>query len=146
MAIRSSRRCTQIDAAIGQRIRTLRRVRGVTQKALGETLGVSCQQVQKYERGMNTLGPSQLVQLSTYFDVPVGRFFDGMEIDLDGGVVAKTETENDLNERVLEVAFRMNAVSDTMVRDSLLDLVGSLASALAEGFTLARRRESPPGQ
>jgi hypothetical protein len=84
--------------------------------------------------------------LSSYFDVPVSRLFDGMEIDIDGNVVAKPETENDLHERVLEVAFRMNAVPDSGVRDRLLDLVGSLAAALAGDFALVRRRGNPPPQ
>jgi transcriptional regulator with XRE-family HTH domain len=146
MAKRKNGRCTEIDVAIGQRIRTLRRVRGITQTKLGEALGVSFQQIQKYEKGVNTLGPSQLVRLSSYFDVPVSRLFDGMEIDIDGNVVAKPETENDLHERVLEVAFRMNAVPDSGVRDRLLDLVGSLAAALAGDFALVRRRGNPPPQ
>ncbi|WP_413207752.1 helix-turn-helix domain-containing protein [Rhodospirillum sp. A1_3_36] len=146
MAKRKNGRCTEIDVAIGQRIRTLRRVRGITQTKLGEALGVSFQQIQKYEKGVNTLGPSQLVRLSSYFDVPVSRLFDGMEIDIDGNVVTKPETENDLHERVLEVAFRMNAVPDSGVRDRLLDLVGSLAAALAGDFTLVRRRGNPPPQ
>ncbi|WP_413208023.1 helix-turn-helix domain-containing protein [Rhodospirillum sp. A1_3_36] len=146
MAKRKNGRCTEIDVAIGQRIRTLRRVRGITQTKLDEALGVSFQQIQKYEKGVNTLGPSQLVRLSSYFDVPVSRLFDGMEIDIDGNVVARTETENDLHERVLEVAFRMNAVPDGGVRDRLLDLVGSMAAALAGDLALVRRRGNPPPQ
>jgi transcriptional regulator with XRE-family HTH domain len=143
MAKRKVGRCSHVDTIIGQRIRTLRRVRGVTQTKLGDALGVSFQQVQKYERGINTLGPTQLVRLSTFFGVPVSRLFDGMGIDDNGGVVIVATTENDLNERVLEVAFRMNALSDG-VRDRLLDLVGMIATALSKDFSLGKRVNPPP--
>jgi hypothetical protein len=76
--------------------------------------------------------------------VPVSRLFDGMGIDDNGGVVTVATTENDLNERVLEVAFRMNALSDTGVRDRLLDLVGMIATALSKDFSLGKRGNLPP--
>jgi transcriptional regulator with XRE-family HTH domain len=140
MGKRKFERCSKIDSAIGRRIRTLRDVRRVTQAQIGEVLGVSFQQIQRYEQGVNTLGPTQLVRLASYFGIPVGRFFDGMGIDEEGGVTTLTKTQNDLNARVLDVALQMNAVPNTVARDKFLDLVSVLAGVLSGDRSFAPRR------
>ena len=64
-----------IDLLVGSRIRTFRKSRGMSQAQLGEKLGVTFQQVQKYENGMNRVGASRLQMMSTALGVPVGHFF-----------------------------------------------------------------------
>ena len=64
-----------IDLLVGSRIRKFRKGRGMTQAQLGEKLGVSFQQVQKYENGKNRVGASRLQMISTALDVPVGHLF-----------------------------------------------------------------------
>ncbi|TPW36314.1 helix-turn-helix domain-containing protein [Oecophyllibacter saccharovorans] len=64
-----------IDASIGQKIRQLRNEHRVTQEKLGEVLGVSFQQVQKYERGVNRISAGKLYHIARLFSVPVSHFF-----------------------------------------------------------------------
>ena len=65
------------DAYVGSRLRLLRTKQNITQQGIAERLGISFQQFQKYEKGLNRIGASRLQHLSQLFDVPVGFFFDG---------------------------------------------------------------------
>lgn len=67
-----------IDVHVGSRIRLRRTLMGLSQERLGEALGLTFQQVQKYERGINRVGASRLYDLSRALDVPISFFFDGM--------------------------------------------------------------------
>ena len=64
-----------IDLLVGSRIRMFRKGRSMGQAQLGEKLGVTFQQVQKYENGKNRVSASRLQMISTALDVPVGQFF-----------------------------------------------------------------------
>ena len=65
-----------IDRLVAARIRTQRKVRGLSQTALGKALGMHYQQVQKYENGKNWLGASRLQQIAKALDVPPDFFFE----------------------------------------------------------------------
>jgi len=67
-----------IDVHVGGRIRLRRSLMGMSQEKLGEALGLTFQQVQKYERGANRVGASRLFDLSRILEVPVGFFFDDL--------------------------------------------------------------------
>ena len=67
-----------IDVHVGKRLRLRRTLLGMSQERLGELLGLTFQQVQKYERGANRIGSSRLFQLGQILDVPVSFFFDDM--------------------------------------------------------------------
>ena len=67
-----------IDVHVGQRIRLRRTLMGMSQEKLGEAIGLTFQQVQKYERGANRVGSSRLFDLAKVLDVPVSFFFDDM--------------------------------------------------------------------
>ena len=71
-------RSSPIDAHVGGRIRLRRTLMGMSQERLGEALGLTFQQVQKYERGVNRVGASRLFDLSRVLDVPISFFFDDM--------------------------------------------------------------------
>lgn len=71
-------RTSPIDAHVGSRIRLRRTLMGMSQERLGEALGLTFQQVQKYERGANRVGASRLFDLSRVLDVPISFFFDDM--------------------------------------------------------------------
>src|SRR6187399_406086 len=66
-----------IDIHVGGRIRLRRTLLGMSQEKLGEALGLTFQQVQKYERGANRIGASRLQQISEVLQVPVSFLFDG---------------------------------------------------------------------
>src|SRR5256885_15946505 len=71
-------RPSPIDVHVGSRIRLRRTLLGMSQERLGEALGLTFQQVQKYERGVNRVGASRLFDLSRVLDVPISFFFDDM--------------------------------------------------------------------
>jgi transcriptional regulator with XRE-family HTH domain len=67
---------SSIDAHVGSRVRLRRMLIGMSQEKLGELLGLTFQQVQKYEKGANRIGASRLFDISTILGVPVSYFFD----------------------------------------------------------------------
>jgi len=77
-----------IDVEVGQRIRIQRLAAGLSQSELAERIGVTFQQVQKYEKGMNRVGAGRLTKIARVLNVPIGSFFDGREeiqqVELEG--------------------------------------------------------------
>src|ERR1700756_2733344 len=71
------RRPNPIDIHVGSRVRFRRMLLGMSQEKLGEKLGLTFQQVQKYEKGINRIGASRLQQISRTLDVPPAYFFEG---------------------------------------------------------------------
>ncbi|HEV7368994.1 helix-turn-helix transcriptional regulator [Arenibaculum sp.] len=68
----------EIDVHVGQRLRLRRMLKGISQERLGEKLGLTFQQIQKYERGINRIGASRLYEIAQILDVPIGYFFEEM--------------------------------------------------------------------
>jgi transcriptional regulator with XRE-family HTH domain len=66
-----------IDKHVGSRVRMRRMMLGMSQEKLGDSLGLTFQQVQKYEKGTNRIGASRLQQISHILQVPVSFFFEG---------------------------------------------------------------------
>jgi len=71
-----------IDVHVGSRVRARRTMLGLSQEGLANRLGITFQQVQKYERGANRMGSSRLYDISVALDVPVSFFFDDMPDDI----------------------------------------------------------------
>jgi transcriptional regulator with XRE-family HTH domain len=68
-------RANAVDAAVGARIRNLRLRNGLSQTELGEQIGVTFQQIQKYEKGTNRISASRLAALAKFFGLPVAAFY-----------------------------------------------------------------------
>ncbi|WP_141680592.1 helix-turn-helix domain-containing protein, partial [Agrobacterium rubi] len=66
-----------IDTHVGSRIRGRRAMLGISQATLGDSLGISFQQVQKYEKGTNRVGAGRLQRIAELLDVPITFFFEG---------------------------------------------------------------------
>ena len=81
---RQERRPNPIDVHVGARLRLRRTLLGMSQEKLGQAIGLTFQQVQKYERGANRIGASRLYDLSRVLDVPVSFFFEEMAPGLAG--------------------------------------------------------------
>jgi transcriptional regulator with XRE-family HTH domain len=130
-----------IDVHVGARVRLRRTLMGMSQEKLGEAIGLTFQQVQKYERGANRVGASRLFDLSRVLDVPVSFFFDDMPdgvskqsprlinagtvdeiVDLPGSdPMTKRET--------LELVRAYYRITDPQVRRRIFDLAKVLAKA-----------------
>lgn len=76
--MRKGARANVVDVQAGARLRARRRHSGLSQTKLAEQIGVTFQQVQKYEKGKNRMGSSRLQQLAHILEVPVSYFFDGI--------------------------------------------------------------------
>ena len=129
-----------IDVHVGSRIRLRRTLLGMSQERLGEALGLTFQQVQKYERGVNRVGASRLFDLSRVLDVPISFFFDDMPEPL-AAVYGSTSTrrnagfgeaqegfgDDTLNRReTLELVRAYYRITDPSVRKRVFELIKSL--------------------
>jgi transcriptional regulator with XRE-family HTH domain len=128
-------RINPIDMHVGRQIRQRRAALGVSQEQLAGVLGVSFQQVQKYERGVNRVGASRLHDLARALDVPIGFFFDhapGSRPGLAGAVRGMRETQQGLDDDILnrretlDLVRAFSNILDPDVRRHVLDLVRSL--------------------
>ncbi len=81
MARKRNQEYAYVDEHVGDRIRVRRTLLGMGQERLGEALGLSFQQVQKYEKGTNRVSASRLFQLAKIFSVPVPHFFENVPVD-----------------------------------------------------------------
>lgn len=117
---RRSEENVAVDTHVGQRMRLRRTLLGLSQEVLGERLGLTFQQVQKYERGANRIGASRLYDLSRVLEVPVSFFFDGM----DGGAA---NAEPDLKRWQLETVRHLEKLPEQQ-RKAVYSLVAALAA------------------
>ncbi|MGU3538431.1 helix-turn-helix domain-containing protein [Methylobacterium sp. A54F] len=115
---------THADHSIGTRIAALRISRGVSQTALGTAIGVSFQQVQKYESGRNRVGAGRLQAIADLLEVPIATFFDEDESE------ASDHGEALIGLRAagaLDLVKAYSAIRDDQVRREVLALVKSAA-------------------
>lgn len=82
---RHVRTATEVDAFVGSQLKSLRKLAGYSQTELANKVGVTFQQIQKYERGTNRIGASRLWGFCNVFDVSPNKFFDGVEAFLEEG-------------------------------------------------------------
>jgi len=119
-------RASPIDAHVGARIRLRRTLMGMSQERLGEALGLTFQQVQKYERGVNRVGASRLFDLSRVLDVPISFFFDDMPEPLTatyGGQSSPLGTRRSFGFADSQDSFGSVGGDEAMSRRETLELV-----------------------
>ena len=123
-------RATDIDQHVGERIRQRRIMLGYTQERLAETLGISYQQIQKYETGANRVSAGRLFQISKHLDVPVGHLFDGISDELAGE--GQSVAGDGSYRRIIELVRHFQSIDDPAIRNSVLSLVKTLAGAAGQ--------------
>ena len=126
-----------IDIHVGGRLRLRRLAVGLSQERLAKSIGITFQQIQKYERGTNRIVASRLHDLSRVLDVPVGYFFSDMaEGTLPDSAPAPQEeamafAHDLMGEReTLELVRSYYNISDPRIRKRLFDLVKSVSKAV----------------
>lgn len=131
-----------IDVHVGQRIRLRRTLMGMSQEKLGEAIGLTFQQVQKYERGANRVGSSRLFDLAKVLDVPVSFFFDDMPDEtsqqsprLISGLAEEPAAYNPSGEgdpltkrETLELVRAYYKITDPNVRKRIFEMVKALGN------------------
>ena len=128
-----------VDAYVGARLRMRRVMLGMSQGKLGQLLGVTFQQVQKYEKGSNRISASRLRQASHVLDVPVEFFYEGAPAPPADGAEASESTMQPFDVAFLATTegFQLNRaflrIRDPKVRRRIVELVVSLAPPEDEG-------------
>jgi transcriptional regulator with XRE-family HTH domain len=120
-----------IDIHVGQRLRLRRTLLGLSQETLGEAVGITFQQLQKYERGANRISASRLFNLSQVLGVPVTFFFDDLPVQdvemLDEEPSETQEFESMARRETLELVRAYYRIPEEMVRRRTFELVKALA-------------------
>lgn len=128
-----------IDAHVGQRIRLRRILVAMSQERLGELLGLTFQQVQKYEKGVNRVGAGRLYEIAGILGVPISFFYE----DLESGEPGAAPNSSGVGEpppimefissgEGIQLSLAYMKVKDSKVRRKILDLVRSLAEDTEE--------------
>ena len=135
--VRGSRRANPMDVHVGTRVRLRRMLLGMSQEKLGEHLGLTFQQVQKYEKGVNRVGASRLFDLAKVLGVPVQFFYDEAPVGVHGSVApmmgfAEQPSESYVVEFLgtregLELNKAFARIKDPKVRRSIVEMVRALA-------------------
>lgn len=112
-----------IDIHVGNRVRMYRTLKGLSQEKLGEALGLTFQQVQKYEKGLNRIGASRLWDISQVLDTPVALFYEGITDETQSLSPRHIHSQNpmDLNDRVAQISAQ--ADEDPLNRRESLELM-----------------------
>jgi|SRR5690606_7715215 len=121
----------ELDAEIGRRLREARIVRGMSQTELGEALGITFQQIQKYEKGLNRIGSGRLFKISRILRLPVTYFYDGLDEATTAPSRAEEEVEPDeaLATKTIRVARLLNELPEGEIKESVFKLIRSFARA-----------------
>lgn len=133
---RVARRANSLDCHVGSRVRLRRMLLGISQEKLGERLGLTFQQIQKYEKGINRIGASRLYELAGVLGVQVQYFYDdapnGEASVARAGAMAEPSQESYVvdflaSREGLELNKAFVRITDPRQRRAVLDLVRSLA-------------------
>ncbi len=123
-----------VDVHVGGRVRLRRNLLGKSQENLGKALGLTFQQVQKYERGANRISSSKLFYLSQILDVPISYFFDDMPAlgpdtmpGLSETKAAVFELDPLIKRETIELVRAYYKISDPKVRKRLFELTKAIA-------------------
>ncbi|HEX4028331.1 MAG TPA: helix-turn-helix transcriptional regulator [Rhizomicrobium sp.] len=119
-----------IDVQVGNRVRIRRMLIGMSQERLGDLLGLTFQQVQKYEKGVNRIGAGRLFEVSRILNVPIDFFYEGLTAApgaSEGDIAAPPVMEFVSSGEGLQLSLAFMKIKDAKVRKRVLDLVKSLA-------------------
>jgi transcriptional regulator with XRE-family HTH domain len=134
--IENKKKPNPIDIHVGSRIRLRRTMLGMSQEKLGESLGITFQQIQKYEKGTNRVGASRLQAISGILNVPVSFFFedapDGNPANTPAGMAEASSSNYVVDFLSSSEGLQLNRafvkIGDQKVRRKIVDLVKALAA------------------
>lgn len=123
-----TKKANPIDAQVGNRVRIRRMLIGMSQEKLGDLLGLTFQQVQKYEKGVNRIGAGRLFEIARILGVPIDFFYDGVASSAETlASAAPPVMEFVSSGEGLQLSLAFMKIKDPKVRKRVLDLVKSLA-------------------
>jgi transcriptional regulator with XRE-family HTH domain len=124
-----------IDGHVGNRMRLRRMLIGLSQERMGEMLGLTFQQVQKYEKGVNRIGAGRLYQIADILSVPVSYFYEGF-VGADKAHAANDDTATKpvmeflSSGEGLQLTLAFMRIKDGKVRKRVIDLIKSLSDGV----------------
>lgn len=128
-----------VDIHVGKRLRARRTILGLSQDEVGKAVGITFQQIQKYERGLNKIGSSRLYEFACLLGVGVAYFFEDFHNDNSAGQAegnlsfaeskASFEYEKSDNKEVLSLVRSYYSITDPQVRKKMLSLIKSIAAS-----------------
>jgi transcriptional regulator with XRE-family HTH domain len=126
------RKPNPIDVHVGSRVRLRRTMIGMSQEKLGDALGITFQQIQKYEKGANRIGASRLQQISKVLGTPISFFFEDAPGGPESGGMAEASSTNYVvdflsSSEGLQLNRAFVKISDPKVRRKLIELAKALA-------------------
>ena len=124
-----------VDIHVGKKLRSRRTLLGRSQDEIGTAVGITFQQIQKYERGLNRIGSSRLYEFSRLLDVSISYFFEGFDnntaspgkFSLAEDAAAPFEHETVDNKEILALVRAYYSISSVQVRKKMLSLIKSLS-------------------
>lgn len=126
-----------VDKKVGERVRLLRLERDMSQTQVADALGLTFQQIQKYERGANRISASKLIAFSKLFNVPVEALFE--DVDYPGNVVGKRAARRResmgakhfsspmADPQAMKLAREFSGIDDSNLRNRIIHLVREIA-------------------
>lgn len=133
--IENKKKPNPIDIHVGSRIRLRRTMLGMSQEKLGDSLGITFQQIQKYEKGTNRVGASRLQNISAILNVPVSFFFEDAPGEAGSGAGGMSESASPnyvvdflSSSEGLQLNRAFVKIHDPKVRRKIVDLVKALGS------------------
>lgn len=137
LAMAATKKPNPIDVHVGGRVRLRRMMLGMSQEKLGEQLGITFQQIQKYEKGTNRIGASRLQNIAAVLTVPVGFFFDGAPGPGETGAADSKSGSYVVDFLSSSEGLQLNRafvrIPDARVRRRVVDLVRALAGDMTDG-------------
>lgn len=121
-----------VDAHVGHRVRLRRMLIGMSQERLGELLGLTFQQVQKYEKGINRIGAGRLFEVAGILGVPISFFYEDADANGPSSGFSEAGEPPPVMEFLasgegLQLSLAFMRIKDVKVRRRILDLVRSLS-------------------
>ena len=129
------RKVNEVDLYIGARLRLRRNQMGITQEKLADALGVTAQQVQKYENGINRIGACRLFQASQTLNTPVQYFFDGLENleilpeSFNNEALLMDEMSPLIRPEITKLLSAFTQIPSPQIRSHILNLVQALSES-----------------
>ena len=122
-----AKRVEPVDRLVGQNIRIFRTAKGISQTVLGNSVGVTFQQIQKYENGANRVGSSRLARISAVLGVPISRFFDNSATAADGPVAGPVVTDLLTSPYAVQMLKAFASLPNDRMRRSLVVLAETIS-------------------
>ncbi len=123
--MQNTRSANEIDIHVGQRLRLARILRGLSQDELGKKVGVTFQQIQKYERGANRVSAGRLVALAKALELEILFFFQ----DLDGAQTGQQRALpiNALSDEDFDIMDALTKIDNSKIKRTLVRLIAEIA-------------------